>query len=89
MADAEQNAAPVKKPRKAQGPRQEKPIFAVFRYTDENGNAVKLEESRLNVSFTKDAAELVKLITGANADPTATVLQVQVGGKRPNPASEA
>lgn len=89
MADqAQSNEAPKKTKRKPQGPRQERPVFAVFRYTDESGQPVKLDESRLKVEFTKDAAELVKMITGANADPHATVLQVQINAaKRESPAS--
>lgn len=76
-----------KKKRKPQGPRQERPVFAVFRYTDESGNPVKLDEARLKVQFSKDAAELLTLVTGANADPNATVMQVQIGANRQSPAA--
>lgn len=59
-----------KKARKAQGPRVERPTYAIFSYTDENGSPVSLDPNRLVGSFTKDPAVLAQwatqgLLTGA------------------------
>lgn len=52
-----------KKARKAQGPRVERPTYAIFSYTDENGNPVALDPTRLTGVFTKDPAVLAKWAT--------------------------
>lgn len=86
---ATETTAPAQK-RKAQGPRQEKPVFVIVSYNDENGNPVQLDADRLNMRFTKDAGELVVLLTGANRDPNAVVKTVTLGAeKRASPAAPA
>lgn len=77
-------AAPKK--RKAQGPRQTKPIFLVVRYIDEEGNPVKLDKARLSIEHTKDPAQVIDLVT--NGDNTATVVTIKVESEaRPSPAA--
>lgn len=79
-------AETAKKRRKPQGPRQTKPLFLVIRYTDEEGNIVKLDKSRLQISHTKDAASVVELVT--EGDPNATVVTIRVEPeKRDSPAA--
>lgn len=86
---ATETTAPAQK-RKAQGPRQEKPVFVIVSYTNEAGEPVMLDADRLNLRFTKDAAELVVLLTGANRDPNAVVKQAVIGAeKRASPAAPA
>jgi hypothetical protein len=62
MADA------PKKARKAQGPRQNKPIYILVRYTDESGNIVPLERSRVQVEAVKDPTKLIEMLLGSGAD---------------------
>lgn len=77
----------VKKRRKAQGPRQTKPIFLVLRYTDEQGNVVKLDKNRLTIEHTKDPAQVIDLVT--SGDNSATVVTIKVESEaRPSPAAE-
>lgn len=67
---ATQTEAPVAAPRarrKPQGPRVNKPIFAVVRYTDEQGNRVKLDKSNLTIELARDAALLVDLMESGEA----------------------
>lgn len=51
-----------KKRRKPQGPRVNKPIFAVVRYTDEQGQEVRLDKARLEISLERDAGNLIELM---------------------------
>lgn len=76
-----------KKARKAHGPRVERPTYAIFSYTDENGNAVQLDPARLEGKFTKDPSVLAQwaasgLLTGA------CFKELKISdAKRPSPAS--
>lgn len=63
-------AAPAKKTRKAQGPRVAKPVYALISYKDAEGNSQRLDIDNLTISFTKDSAELVKVLTGPDAAST-------------------
>lgn len=76
MADTGTTAAPAKK-RKAQGPRQAKPLFAVIKYTDDQGQAVVLDKSRLSISVERDAGKLLELVTGEGVGP-ATVMKIEL-----------
>jgi hypothetical protein len=69
-------AAPEKKKRKAQGPRVARPIFALVSYTDENGNSVKLDKSRLNIQFERDTVKVLDLVEAGAGD--VTVMRVTI-----------
>jgi hypothetical protein len=84
MAEAKTDAP--KKARKPQGPRQERPTFVLVSYTDEHGNPQKLDADRLNLSFTKDASQLVKMFTSGDTSNT-IVKEVRIGAERPSPAA--
>lgn len=73
MAEAQEK---TRKPRKASGPRQEKPAFLVISYTNEDGSPVKLDANRLNIAMTKDATRLVSMFT-SGYDGTQIVKQVR------------
>lgn len=72
MADA------PKKARKAQGPRTPKPIFAVVAYTDESGNEMKLDKSRLKIVLERDSAKIVDLITSDDGFGNVAVVRVDL-----------
>ena len=78
-------AAPAKKRRKAQGPRQTKPIYLVVKYTDENGNQVKLNKANLSIEPTKDPSQVIDLVT--EGSEVATVVTIRVETERPSPAA--
>ncbi|HSW91771.1 MAG TPA: hypothetical protein VLG09_03945 [Candidatus Saccharimonadales bacterium] len=46
-------------------------------YTDEGGQAVQLERSRLQIAIERDAGKLLEMVTGSNQGPVA-VVQVQL-----------
>jgi len=75
MADAQNSAAP-KKARKAQGPRKVKPFYVVATITNEDGSTVLVDKSRLSVKLVQNPAELVPMLTGANAAPVSFVQEV-------------
>jgi hypothetical protein len=81
-------AAPAKKKRAA-FTRTAKPIFAIVSYTDENGNDVKLDKSRLNIVLERDSGKIVELLTGDGVG-SATVKPVQLpeGPKRAEAATK-
>lgn len=87
MADTDTTAAAAPKAkRKAQGPKQMKPVFLVITYKDEQGNAVKLDKSRLSVEPTKDASAVVEMVT--SGDTIATVVTIRVPSEaRATPAA--
>lgn len=92
MAEAAQTAAtPARARRKPQGPRTQKPIFAVVSYQDEQGVQVRLEKSRLNIILERDAAKLVELLAGeggAGFDNVA-VVRVELPQGAPRKPAEA
>jgi hypothetical protein len=53
--------------RKPQGPRQQRPVFAIVTYTDSEGNAAKLNASGLSIKIERDSAKIVELLTGDDA----------------------
>jgi hypothetical protein len=61
MADA-----PAKK-RRASGPRQSRPVFAVVSYTNEDGSLVTLDKNRLQIRIERDAGKLLDIVTGEGA----------------------
>lgn len=86
MSETQETAPVAKKRRAPAGPRQTKPIFLVISYTDEEGNPVKLDKSRLTVEPTKDPAAVVELVT--SGDTVATVVTIRVESEaRPSPAA--
>jgi hypothetical protein len=74
---AEGTQAP-KARRKASGPRQQRPVFALVTYTDENGSAVKLNQDGLNIKIERDSAKLVELLTGGGDMSSASVVRVEL-----------
>jgi hypothetical protein len=73
MADA------PKTRRKASGPRQQRPVFALVTYKDENGNAVSLNKEGLSIKIERDSAKIVDLLTsGAEGAAGATVVRVEL-----------
>lgn len=91
MAEANQTAATgEKKKRKPQGPRTPKPIFAVVSYTDEQGNAVRLDKQRLQLKLERDSAKLVELLTSDGGDfANAAVVRVELPQGQPRAKAEA
>lgn len=66
--------APAKRTRrKSDKPRQAKPLFLILEYTDENGNAVKLDKSRLVINHTKDPAAVIDLMEGGGSQTVVTI----------------
>jgi hypothetical protein len=89
MSEA-QNSTPTeapKKKRKAQGPRQTKPVFLVLRYTDEQGNAAKLDKTRLSVEHTKDPAQVIDLVTSGDNDATVVTIKIESEARQSPAAS--
>lgn len=85
---AQNTEAPKRKRKAPTGPRQSKPFFAIVGYVDADGNAVKLDSSKLSIRFTKDSEELVALLTteaGANCAVVKAELPVAT---RKSPAAE-
>jgi hypothetical protein len=83
MADQAQTAATPKK-RRAQGPRNAKPLFAVVSYKDADGNSVALDKSRLDIKVERDAGKLLELVTSGDFG-AATVVRIEL----PAPAQRA
>lgn len=69
--------ADTPKKRRASGPRQQRPVFAVVTYTDENGNAVQLNKDNLNIAIERDSAKIVEMLTGGSMG-SATVVRVEL-----------
>lgn len=68
---ADEAKAPKK--RRASGPRQARPVFAVVTYTDENGNAVQLNKDALTIKIERDSAKIVELLTSGEMGSAAVV----------------
>lgn len=72
-------AAPTRKRRASSGPRQQRPVFAIVTYTDENGNPQQLDKSRLGIKIERDSAAIVDLLTGGDSGMTsAAVVRVEL-----------
>lgn len=70
--------APPRK-RRASGPRQARPVFGVVTYTDENGQPMQLDKSRLSVKIERDSAKIVELLTSGDASLAgAAVVKVEL-----------
>lgn len=67
--------------------RTPKPVFAIIKYTDENGAEQKLDRDRLSITFEKDAGALVTLLTGEGMG-NATVVKVDLPAPTPRKAAE-
>lgn len=72
----EASAAPKK--RRASGPRTPKPVFAVVRYSDEQGAPVQLSGDRLTISIERDSAKLVEMLTGGGDFSGAAIVRVEL-----------
>lgn len=88
MADETTAAAPAKKRRAPQGPRQQRPIFAIVTYNDENGNLQPLEASRLSIGFERDSAKLLEALLPGGSGMTASAV-VRVTLPAPTPRAKA
>jgi hypothetical protein len=62
----EENKAPKK--RKAQGPRQVKPLHLLVRINDEQGNPIQFDKSQVSVEVVKDPQVLIDLLTGGGME---------------------
>ena len=88
-ADAQAaNAPAAAKKRRSSGPRTQRPIFAVVRYTDEGGATVQLEQSRLSIQIERDSAKLVEMLTGGGDFTGAAVVKVQLPQPTPRAKPE-
>lgn len=64
---------------KSTGPRQARPVFGIVTYSDENGNAQKLDQSRLSIRIERDSAKIVEALTGGDdALANAAVVRVEL-----------
>jgi hypothetical protein len=81
MAEA---ATPAKRKR-ASGPRQARPVFAVVQYQDEQGQQVALAKDRLRITLERDAGKLLELVTGEAQG--STVIKVELPQSTPRAAS--
>jgi hypothetical protein len=64
---------------KSTGPRQQRPVFAIVTYTDENGNATQLNKDNLNIKIERDSAKIVELLTsGDGSMGSASVVRVEL-----------
>lgn len=85
MATETASADPAKVVKKRKSfTRTVKPIFAIIKYKDENGNEVKLNRDNLDIKFERDASALVTILTGDGMG-NATVVKVEL----PAPAKPA
>lgn len=82
MADAQTPAAP-KKTRKPQGPRVAKPLYGLVSYTDEQGNAVRLDKQRLVIQIERDPAVIMEALENGAGNQTMVRLTL------PAPAARA
>ena len=85
MADAAPNTP---KKRRAQGPRVEKPVFAIVTASNEDGTPLQLNRDRLQITLERDAAKIVDLVTGGGAQGAAVVrVTMPVAPKRAAPVA--
>ena len=77
--------APKRKRKGPTGQRKEKPTFAVVSYTDEQGQPLTLRKEGLQIRFTKDPFELVRIMQ--QGDGTEQIVEVtNAKAERANPA---
>jgi hypothetical protein len=74
---------------KSTGPRQQRPVFAVVRYTDESGAEQKLNSSGLNIQIERDSAKIVEFLTGGGDFGNAAVVRVEMPQPQTRAKSEA
>jgi len=80
MADPK---TPAKK--RASFTRTEKPIYAVIAYTNDDGEKVKLNKSRLSITLERDAGKILEL--AENSDGTAIFVKLDMPKAAPKPAA--
>ena len=61
----------------------------MIEYTNEEGEVVALDASRLKITGSKDPAKLLSLVTGANASQGKLVMPLQMEKEAPRPAPAA
>lgn len=85
MADPAPTDTPAPKKRRApQGPRQQRPIFAIVSYTDAEGALQTLESSRLSIAFERDSAKLLEaLLPGGSGMQASAVVRVTLPAPTP------
>jgi hypothetical protein len=73
---------------KSTGPRQQRPVFAIVTYSDENG-AVQLDKNNLHIKIERDSAKIVELLTSGDGDMgNAAVVRVELPQPTPRKASD-
>lgn len=83
MADA---TTETPKKLRQQGLRTPRPIFAIVKYTDAEGNLQTLEGSNMSISFERDSAKLLEaLLPGGAGMQASAVVRVEL----PAPAQRA
>lgn len=75
--------------RKSSGPRQQRPVFAVVRYSDSDGNPVQLDQNKLQIVIERDSAKLVEMLTGGSDFSGAAVVRVELPQPKPRASAEA
>jgi hypothetical protein len=80
--------AVTKQRRKSSGPRQQRPVFALVTYTDEQGAPVQLSKDRLNIKIERDSAKIVDLLTSGEGAGSATVVRVELPQPTPRKSAE-
>lgn len=67
------------KKRRASGPRQQRPVFAIVTYSDESGHPVQLDKDRLTIRIERDSAKIVEMLTSGDGDTqNASVVRVEL-----------
>jgi hypothetical protein len=83
---ANETSAPKK--RRSSGPRQQRPVFALVRYTDENGNQTALNKDGLSIQIERDSGKIVEMLTSGDGTGGATVVRVELPQPTPRKAAE-
>lgn len=83
-------AAAPKTRRKSSGPRQQRPVFGIVTYTDEQGQPVQLDKNRLSVKIERDSGKIVEMLTGGDAGLTnAAVIRIELPQPQARKAADA
>lgn len=83
-------AEETKKRRKPQGPRTIRPVFAIVRYADGEGNMAPLDASRLNIEIERDSSKLLEaLLPGGAGMSASAVVRVVLPAGPPRNKPEA
>lgn len=77
------------KAKRVQGPRTQRPIFAIVSYTDADGAIVALEASRLSIAFERDSGKLLEALLPGGAGLGAASAVVRVTLPTPTPRKKA